>query len=63
MIELLRHLTGVCGEHWHPNFLNMSMIAATIMYSFNYIKLYIHKIYNGLKSYNLFNTKTSIKQK
>ncbi len=19
MIELLRHITGFCGEHWHPN--------------------------------------------
>jgi hypothetical protein len=19
MIELLKHITGFCGEHWHPN--------------------------------------------
>ena len=19
MIEVLRHVTGFCGEHWHPN--------------------------------------------
>ena len=33
MIEVLRHVTGFCGEHWHPNiwtaFASSPLIATT----------------------------------
>jgi len=24
--EFLYHATGLCGEHWHPNLINLSVI-------------------------------------
>lgn len=26
MSEYLYHLTGMCGEHWHPNLVNVAFI-------------------------------------
>ena len=26
MIEFLRHAFGLCGEHWHPNAINLTVI-------------------------------------
>jgi hypothetical protein len=26
VIEFLYHALGLCGEHWHPNVLNLSVI-------------------------------------
>ena len=26
MVEVLKHVFGICGEHWHPNVLNLSVI-------------------------------------
>ncbi len=26
MSDFLYHALGFCGEHWHPNFLNISLI-------------------------------------
>jgi hypothetical protein len=25
MVEILRHLLGLCGEHWHPNIFTISI--------------------------------------
>jgi len=38
MVELLRHTLGLCGEHWHPNLLNMSLISFGFLESISYIK-------------------------
>lgn len=27
MNEYVYHLTGMCGEHWHPNLINLSLAA------------------------------------
>lgn len=27
MSDTLYHLTGACGEHWHPNLVNMTALA------------------------------------
>jgi len=27
MKEFLYHALGICGEHWHPNLINLSLIA------------------------------------
>jgi hypothetical protein len=26
MTEFLYHALGICGEHWHPNLINLSLI-------------------------------------
>ncbi len=30
MTEFLYHALGICGEHWHPNLINMSLIAMLV---------------------------------
>ena len=30
MKEFLYHALGICGEHWHPNLLNITLIVATV---------------------------------
>lgn len=37
MSEFLYHALGICGEHWHPNLLNLSLIG---MVSYISIKKY-----------------------
>jgi hypothetical protein len=41
MGEVLRHALGICGEHWHPNLLNISAFFVAIGGSISYIKLVI----------------------
>jgi len=28
--DFLYHATGLCGEHWHPNAINLSLMALAI---------------------------------
>ncbi len=28
--EFLRHASGMCGEHWHPNAINVTVIAIAV---------------------------------
>ena len=30
MTEFLYHALGICGEHWHPNLINLSLIAMLV---------------------------------
>jgi len=30
MKEFLYHALGICGEHWHPNLLNIMLITAVV---------------------------------
>ena len=30
MKEVLYHALGICGEHWHPNLINLSLIALVL---------------------------------
>ena len=27
MTDFLYHALGICGEHWHPNLINVSLLA------------------------------------
>ncbi len=45
MEEFLYHALGICGEHWHPNLVNITFI---IMGS----TLILRIAYKRIKSYN-----------
>jgi hypothetical protein len=38
MIEFIKHITGACGEHWHPNVWTFMVSGVGIITGFNYIK-------------------------
>ena len=38
MIEFLRHITGLCGEHWHPNIWTALTASPAIGYTVYYIR-------------------------
>jgi hypothetical protein len=38
MIEFLRHITGLCGEHWHPNFITLLAGSPALLACFYYIR-------------------------
>jgi len=38
MKDFIYHALGVCGEHWHPNLLNLSLIALTMFVAYTAIK-------------------------
>ena len=38
MVEFIRHALGLCGEHWHPNLLNISLMGFGVGQGFFYIK-------------------------
>jgi len=40
MKEFLYHALGICGEHWHPNLLNIGFFAAGI---YAFVKLIQNK--------------------
>jgi hypothetical protein len=46
MIEFLKHFTGLCGEHWHPNIINVSLYSGSIFFFIYLIKNKIYKIIN-----------------
>ncbi len=31
VLEFLYHATGLCGEHWHPNAINLSVISLLVI--------------------------------
>ena len=45
MLEFLKHALGTCGEHWHPNLFNISMLAASISSAVYYVKIKFYNIY------------------
>ena len=38
MIELLKHVLGICGDHWHPNIWTTAASAPIIAPTIYYIK-------------------------
>ena len=38
MIEFLRHALGLCGEHWHPNFITALAGSPFLLAAFHYMK-------------------------
>ena len=41
MIEFLKHLLGICGEHWHPNIFTILLSGVGFSQIFLYIKFKI----------------------
>ena len=31
MSDALYHALGLCGEHWHPNLINVSLVALLVL--------------------------------
>jgi hypothetical protein len=44
MGEILRHALGICGEHWHPNLMNISAFFVAFGGSIPYIKYKIKSL-------------------
>jgi hypothetical protein len=38
MQEFLYHALGICGEHWHPNLINLSAIGLVVFYAVKVIR-------------------------
>ena len=38
MIEFFKHAFGLCGEHWHPNFITALTGSPMIVLAYNWIK-------------------------
>jgi len=38
MNELIYHFLGFCGEHFHPNIYNVSIVIFCVLLMYNYIK-------------------------
>ena len=38
MVEVIKHIMGVCGEHWHPNIWTAAMASPMLSYLVYYIK-------------------------
>ena len=48
MVEVVKHVLGICGEHWHPNIWTAAASSPLIAGTFHYIKckcggLFMHK--------------------
>lgn len=46
MVETFRHAMGLCGEHWHPNLINISAFFVAFGGSISYIKYKIKSLWN-----------------
>tara|TARA_B110000977_G_scaffold184228_1_gene247671 strand:- start:51 stop:194 length:144 start_codon:yes stop_codon:yes gene_type:complete len=42
MMEILRHMLGICGEHWHPSILSIFIVME--------LSTYIYYIHAKIKS-------------
>jgi hypothetical protein len=31
LVDFLYHASGMCGEHWHPNAINLSVIGLVVL--------------------------------
>ncbi len=38
MIEIIKHVLGICGEHWHPNVWTAAASSPIIITTAHYIK-------------------------
>ncbi len=38
MIEIIKHVLGICGEHWHPNVWTAAASSPIIISTVHYIK-------------------------
>lgn len=49
MIEALKHIFGICGDHWHPNIWTMLAGGFGFVPIFSYIRLRVKGLRNYLK--------------
>ena len=52
MIEVLKHILGICGEHWHPNIWTAAAASPLIATTTYWIKCKCGGIFNHKKSCN-----------
>ena len=52
MVEVIKHVFGICGEHWHPNVWTAAAASPLIATTFYYIKCKCGGIFNHKKSCN-----------
>jgi len=38
MIEVIKHILGICGEHWHPNLWTAFAGSPVILTAIHYVK-------------------------
>ena len=55
MAEILRHISGMCGEHFHPNIWHLLLGGIGISTIFSYIAIYIKCKFKAF-AYTLNNT-------
>jgi len=55
MAELLRHISGMCGEHFHPNIFHLLLGGVGVTTILSYISLYIKCKFKAF-AYTLSNT-------
>jgi len=55
MAEILRHISGTCGEHFHPNIWHLLLGGVGITTILSYISLYIKCKFKAF-AYTLSNT-------
>ncbi len=51
MAEILRHISGMCGEHFHPNIWHLLLGGVGISTIFSYIAIYIKCKFNQALAY------------
>ena len=51
-MEIIKHLFGFCGESWHPNILNLSMLCSPLIIYWNKIIIFVKtKLKTKLKTF------------
>ncbi len=50
MIEIFKHVLGVCGDHWHPNAFTAIASSPFVLTSIYYIKCKCGGIFNHKKN-------------
>ena len=33
-MEILKHILGICGEHWHPNIFTITLLIIILKFSY-----------------------------
>ncbi len=52
MIEFIKHMLGICGEHWHPNIFTILISGFGLSTPFYYIIVKLKSYRNESKSRN-----------
>ena len=52
MFEFLRHLIGICGDHWHPNFITLAAGSPVFLATLHYVRCKCGGLFNHKKTCN-----------